>query len=252
MFQDEMENLEIKLKEISEELEPSENKIKEYYAFLKNIYSNEDFRHSYAELSRFSEEVLPDSRDILIANLDLVLSYANNHTNDSTNDKNIIKRIGKLADHLELETIRLSRIEQIKRLGEKVSAEKKEAEELISQNKEKLEKYNTAIDNMNTQMVSVLGIFSAVVIAFFGGMSYFSSVFSVLKEAPVYTVLMIGSFLGIVVINTIYFLLRYILIIIHKEKIIGKAHTQKYINIFLTIVCIASVVMWILDFRPEK
>lgn len=226
-----------------------------FYKSFREIYSNEEFRHSYAVLSHFAEEkITPDSRDGLVTNLDLILSYADEHY-DSQIDKRSIKGIGKLADHLELENLRLSRIEQIKIIGEKVSLEKSQAEILIKDNTEKIQSQQEEIKNMNTQMVSVLGIFSAVVLAFFGGLSYFTSAFSNLNNIPLSKALMLASILGLVICDTIYMLLNFILSIIRQDKLIQKRawgdFSIKFVNIALILIFIASAIMWIAKFDPE-
>ena len=237
------------LKTLSEKYDPDESILSLTYKELKDVYSDEDFRHSYAVLSVFSEKLTPDSREELVANIDCILLYADK--NFKASDKNIIKRIGKLADHLELENIRLSRIEQIKLIAQNVTLEKKSIEVLINDNKRQIIKQQKSIDNINVQTISVLGIFSAIVIAFFGGMSYFSSVFSNINESPIYVSLAIASILGIVIINTIYLLLKYMLVIIQKERLLYGGRVYVVINVLLVITLIMSIIMWMFDFRPE-
>lgn len=101
---------------------------------------------------------------------------------------------------------------------------------------------------MNTQMVSVLGIFAAVVVAFFGGMSYFTSAFSNINEAPLYKTLIITSILGMVICDSIYMLLNFIFIILRQDKIHrGKVFGNwviKLVNIVLVIMLIIGIVVW--------
>lgn len=237
---------------LSEIYEMNDDQIVCFYESFKNIYSNNDFRHSYAELSHFAEEqITPDSREELVSHLDLILGYADENFCE---DREIIKKIGKLADHLELENLRLARIEQIKIISDKVSTEKTQAEILIKDNVSQIQKQQEEIKNMNTQMVSVLGIFSAVVLAFSGGMSYFSSTFSNLHNMPLYKTLLMGSIMGLVLFNTVYILLKFIISINQFEHIkLGKSSSKTvfFINIILIIALIASVIMWFTDFCPS-
>lgn len=166
MSEDLMPNLLNLLKELANpkfvELDDSEKD--RFYKELKLIYSNKEFRHSYAELSEFSEKNLtPDSRDILVNNLDLILDYANDLQDK---DEFVLNRIAKLADHLQLEALRLARIESIKRIGTRAEDNRKKAEELSISNlkelkemKDSLVKAETQLKDINSQLVAVLGIF---------------------------------------------------------------------------------------------
>uniref|UniRef100_UPI00307C176B hypothetical protein n=1 Tax=Huintestinicola sp. TaxID=2981661 RepID=UPI00307C176B len=63
---------------------------------IVNLYNDDEFRHSYAELSRFFEELGADERIDLLEKLDHILTVIDlKFTNDIT------KKIGKLTDHLE-------------------------------------------------------------------------------------------------------------------------------------------------------
>lgn len=243
------------LQELSSKFELSTTERDYFYSEFRKIYSNVEFRHSYAELSHFAEEkITPDSREELVAKLDLLLAYAdeNFHEND---DKRTIKGVGKLADHLELETLRLARIEQIKIISDKVSLEKLQTEVLIRDNVEKIQNQQDDIKNMNTQMVSVLGIFSAVVLAFFGGMSYFTSVFSNLNNIPLHKLLIIASILGLVICDSIYTLLNFIFLIIRQDKMRQNKVLMNFpilaVNITLIIILFLGIMMWISNFDSE-
>lgn len=122
MAKDNTDDLLDVLQDLSNNYELTDESSEEFYIKLKNIYSNEDFRHSYAKLSRFAEkEITPDAREQLVHNLDSILRYADEFVgNGRGTDSDVIKKIKKLEDHLELESIRLSRMEQIKIIGEKV------------------------------------------------------------------------------------------------------------------------------------
>ena len=234
--------------------EQDKSKEYNYYIKLKEIYANDDFRHSYAELSKFSEkELTPDGRVGLVANLDKILSFADDLV---PKDDKIIKRIGKLADHLELESIRLDRIEQIKTIGNNVKLERMQIQTTLRDNSKNAKRLKHDIKSMNAQMVSVLGIFSAVIIAFFGGLSYFTSVFANANEMPIYKALMLVSLLGLVIFNTVLVLLRFILLIVRDDTIKNKklfgGTTVKTLNGILITLLITSIIMWIIGFNPDS
>ena len=91
---------------------------------LVDIYSNSDFRHSYASISSFLEGCMPDQRDALIKKLVAIHEYVID-TMPSTCDKEcVIKSLTKLRDHVELESIRINRMKHISHIGEKIAKEK--------------------------------------------------------------------------------------------------------------------------------
>lgn len=66
------------------------------------------------------------------------------------------------------------------------------------------------IENMNGQVISVLGIFTAISFILFGGISSASSILEMLKKPSIGQLLIFGSIWGIIIFNVIYFLLYYV------------------------------------------
>lgn len=220
-----------------------------FFQDLRQIYSDDNFRHSYAELSSFSEHDLnPESRDVIINNLDSILSYADeNHKSDKDYDK-IIKRIGKLADHLELESMRLNRFEAIKHLSSRTENQKKELENSIKKYKNDysntinaLNEAKKQLKDINTQLISVLGIFSAVVIAFFGGLSYFTSVLSNLHNMKGYLPIVVISITGFVLFNTIICMFHFLCKMQEKKSIV-----KNWLVIFVNVMLIAIILLFMI------
>jgi hypothetical protein len=258
MNEDLMQSLMTLLKELADPIfvELDDYTKEKFYQKLNSIYSNKDFRHSYAELSEFSENYLtPDSRDILVNNLDLILFFANdNYQQNSV----VLKGIAKLADHLQLEALRLARIESIKRIGIRAEDNRKEAEKLYAENLKELNEMGISLSraekelkDINSQLVSVLGIFSAVVIAFFGGLSYLTSVFSNLHQLsgmkPIVALLIIGLVLFDVLVCLFIFI----------EKMVNKENAPKIglitiINVIMVLLIAVSTILWFSGFNPDK
>ena len=146
---------------------------------IVNLYNDDEFRHSYAELSRFFEELGADERIDLLEKLDHILTVIDlKFTNDIT------KKIGKLTDHLELESIRLGRIERIDILYK-----------------------DAVVNNANAQTISILGIFAGIVVAFsFLGSIAIESIQDVC-DLHLYKLLLYLDFLGLIIFDTIFLLM---------------------------------------------
>ena len=91
--------------------------------------------------------------------------------------------------------------------------------------KKKCQKLKKRIDDItsqiNTQIVTVLGIFAAIVVVFFGGTSAYKSVFETLKITNLVEIIFIISAIGFILFNIIFMLLYTI------SKIIGKPISSK-------------------------
>lgn len=241
-----------------------------FYKILYDVYKDKEFRHSYSEITKIVidlyESTQSDALETLITNLKTVYMYCY----DSSDDEEFVGRVYKLYDHVNLEAIRCRSYTKnqdisedlCKRLTEAdvhLSAALKEAEVVnnletltkkIEEQKNVVNESRKEIKDLQGQVIAVLGIFSAVVITFFGGFSYFTSVFNNIAKVEVWNSLLVASILGLVIFNTITILLLIIAILVgHPIKIIGRKNnkqqddTYNWIGI-LYIVCNAILVIF--------
>lgn len=218
---------------------------------FRDVYITGKLRHSYAELSKYCEKLCPDERVILIEKLDTVLntlSTDNNFQIPSDEVEQLKKQIGKLADHLELESLRITRLESIKNLENKISQNYKDTQKLANESKAKMKSLNDEISNINTQIVSVIGIFTGIVITIFGSMSLFSSVFSNLDTVSGFKLTLISLIIGFLTFNTIAFMFVAISHLVGKPLILVKksSPTSDYIKSIFWFVNIVSTVFIII------
>ncbi len=230
-----------------------DNSLKCYANQLNKIYSDENFRHSYAEISIFLEQkTYPDQRDSLVEHIDKLLIYLC----DKDYSINVIKKVGKLADHIQLESVRLSRIENIKFIGEQIKSKNVVEQEKLKENVKKAKELKTDLKNINTQLVSVLGIFTGIVISIFGGMSFFSSVFNNINDVGKYRLVFITTLVGFTLFNLIAFMFSALFSLTGKSFSLfpkssrfyssKKLHSIIYIttNIIFITIMIAVFISW--------
>ncbi len=209
------------LSDISKALCPDSSTVDDFYNQLKNIYSDVDFRHSYATISDFLvKQIPPDAREELEHNMNLILECAqNSHSSDSE----IIKKIIKLKDHIELEILRILRIEQINVIGGRAIAESKRAEDLINDNNLRIEKQRNEIKSLKEKLknqaqksaessITILGIFVGIVMVFFGGFTILENAIEGMQKASSYrlyfTMLLFGAIMYNVVILLFFLISR--------------------------------------------
>ena len=75
----------------------------------------------------------------------------------------------------------------------------------------KQKKLRSKLDKAQQETITILGIFSAVVLAFMGGMSFSSSVLESMYLSNVYKVSFICLLIGLVLVNLIYVLFTFIM-----------------------------------------
>ncbi|HHQ4319202.1 hypothetical protein QTH27_03945 [Clostridium perfringens] len=190
---------------------------------IKFYFVNE--RHRYSELSKYiNKKVINDKSCLLymLMNLDMILDYIDNNEqyidnkindvlNCSGSDKftyeNLKLNIKKLQDHIELEEARLnSTLEREQAISKRMINELNEGIMAAKQNLE--EKTSQLEARMNSSFISILGIFAAVLLAFFGGLSLLNTVFSFLgQNISTYKIIFVSCLTGIIIFNIIFILL---------------------------------------------
>lgn len=215
-----------------------ENKIQEgYFSKLESIYYNtgkENFRHYYSDifacLTLIDGDTSIGSLDILAQNMQTIKDEYVPKNNDSNGELiDINKEIAKLYDHTNLD---IGRINYTKRMtGEALSELSKtkimvddleknflESKEVIRKNNEKWNAESEMLKaeirenqkKMQSEYVTILGIFASIVLAFTGGMTFSSSVLENLDKASIYRIILVISFLGFIVFNILWMLIHFL------------------------------------------
>lgn len=150
------------------ELDPS--KIAEFSKELCDIYSLEGFRHSYSEISIAVEMLAADQRDVLCENLRLlqegIETELGNQTKSVEEQNQIRQKIAKLYDHIDLESIRLARIDRVEFIGREASTALTAADGKLKETEDKANELSERVSDYHAQSISILGIFSGLVITF--------------------------------------------------------------------------------------
>ena len=205
------------------------------------------FRHRYSEISRILYDLsddAPDAAEMIGGTLACVIP--------DIEDDEIRKAVQKLADHIDLEGLRIGQMQNVlghdKLLGEtyeqakktmdgivyledhykklsddltKNKADQDKLAERISKEQEKVEKVESEIREHNAQTVAVLSIFAGVVFAFTGGFSMLGNVFSSVanlnkSQAMVFMASMI--LMGMMLVDIIYMMMRFVQRFVIREK----------------------------------
>lgn len=273
------DRLEKQLYKLSEKL-LNEEEVSGVTSIFKEIYSA-DFRHNYSDffplILNMNKEDTKYNLDYLSSNLETLRSYVEDCKDIDDNElSNIHKKFAKLCDHLNLEISRVlyysnkekamlmmdQKIENVSLNVEKSTAKLEEAIATAKAVQNKAE-------SIQTELISVLSIFAAIVIAFSGSLTFIGSAVTAASNTFILKLVFILLVCAICLFNSIVVMLYLIGKIIGKELFLGckadccSCTLQKhrcssikkirmripyvfYFNIFVILFLIADFVMWII------
>lgn len=174
---------------------------------LEIVYKDNKYRHSYFEISCFLEnELLLDQRDELNETMLKILDESERRLKQNQIKQELQKKILKLSDHISLETLRLSRMDKIKYIGDQTSEKIAKNNELIGEYKKKVKNFEKKINNANAHAITILGIFSGLVIGFATGSDLLIAAISDINS-PIYKIALIILIVGFVLFNVVFLLM---------------------------------------------
>lgn len=252
----------------------------EVYRKLENLYylpkGEENYRHLYSDIFAALITIQRDSTkgniDILVQNLDLVWKgYQAQNIYQDGQLIDISESIRKLYDHVSLDVARLRYSDshrEITDLGIQVSGLYTELEKAQKEQKalqDKADNLEGKLADTQKEYISILGIFSAVVLAFMSGSMFSSSVLESIASTNIYRTIFIVDFLAFTVISLVYLLVAFILKI-HKMPqteqspvrckwfaVFRSAREKRFFPIRAVycvcfVVAVLDVLAWMVDF----
>jgi hypothetical protein len=175
-----------------------------------SLYEDGKFRHSYSAFLPFIAEINASnntySLDYLSENLQVLSTYVSENQDILGNTQ---QSLFKLCDHLNLEIARITTYSNDSKIQDTEAKFKVMTQKLAEASKETQDASERA-KTLQTEVVSVLSIFSAIVIAFFGGMNFISSAISSIEKVHIFKSILICLTCGIVMLNIIFLLLYFV------------------------------------------
>lgn len=214
----------------------SKNDIKQRINLLLEEVYNGEYRHSYAMIAGILVEIKISSNDktevftCLSENLQVVKEIVDENLEY---DSRLVK-INKLYDHITLEITRFNYLDQVVGKQSDLINKVMDQRRLFDETTEKLNKDLKDVESLKPEIISIIGIFSAITLAFIGGMTFTSSTLTSINEASAYKVIFISSICGIVIFNTIFCLIYIISKMINKNIF---SRCSKSNNDCLTGIC---------------
>ena len=206
---------------------------------LKKIYAN-DYRHSYSDIFYKVQSIISKNSDtevleILGENLNELgkrLSELLSQNIDDANLKNASVSYKKFSDHIKLEIgrynfiksqfsaeigltdsnskstdIKRAEIDEINQKINEVSTAVNNIRPITTEAKKQLDKIDDKLENNKISSITTLTIFSAVVLAFSGGITFEAGIFKGMAETSAYRLVFTIALTGFILFNTIFALL---------------------------------------------
>ena len=109
-----------------------------------------------------------------------------------------------------MECVRLNRMSQVKRYADEAKRIQGEALKLNKSTRTTSKRLDERVNGFHEQSITILGIFSAVVVGFMSGLSMFTSGFNKLTEVSLYIVSFYSVLVGIILFDILFMLIFFI------------------------------------------
>ena len=233
-----------------------EGEIEKYKQLLKAIYSSENFRHKYSQITSYLLTIKKENKDETFGFISHNISKIYNEINE---DDTIKQQVLKLSDHINLEILRIKDINTFKK-------EFQEAEKNLEQTKTKIKnmeceaketikeisKLNDEVKSSRREYITILGVFASIILAFVAGLSFSNAVLSNIDKASIYRLSFIVCLIGFFITNILHYLYKFIKDI-HFNNYSNKSKGEKskfydsYIckfNAFIAIIILCIFIVW--------
>lgn len=210
-------------------------KIEDFLLKLKEA----DFPGGVLQYSRISEKMFDKKYSIeVVENVSekILIATKKNFDHILEKDATLKNRFYKLIDHIQLASFQISEIAQrsiekqdelMKELSEsraELKKHKEEFEENINDTKQNLNRdlkktktdMEKELSKIYVQFVTILGIFTAIVVSVFGGLSIVSGIFNKINETSMWKIILTGSMVSIFVLCLLFLLTRWISTLVNK------------------------------------
>lgn len=213
-----------------------DNKTNTWIQILNRIYAN-GYRHTYSDIFLKIQTIISDDNsetlEILGENLnvlkDLIISQLEENPDDA-NLKNTYNGFKKFSDHIFLEIGRFnflqthfikeskpespnppcdnsSEIQELKKDINQLSKAIDQIRPITTQAQKGLDSLDSKLESNKISSITTLTIFSAVVLAFSGGITFEAGIFKGLENSSIYRLVFTIALTGFILFNTIFALL---------------------------------------------
>lgn len=162
--------------------------------------------------------------------------------------KNAVERLKEAVERLkeaEKETD-LSRreLEDAKRNLQTTDTDLQKSKQQLTEAKKSLDEATKKIDNSQKEYIAILGIFSAVVLTFIGGMAFSTSVLENIHKSSAYRLTFTVALIGLVLYNVFYLLFFCIQNLLERKVEEHQTNMLRNGNILFVMILLITVLFW--------
>lgn len=249
---------------------------------LKALYAG-GFRHNYSQFFPLIVEFSKDDNEYNLDYLSNNLQAARNlveqdFVSGEKEFSGLHKPLQKLSDHLNLEIGRYSyysiseqQVKDLERRNQTLQSELKKTTEELQEATRQLDEAGKKISFVQTELISVLSIFAAIVLTFSGSMSLLGNVFTGIQNTRFFKVTFFVLLCGFILCNTI-FLMMYLVGKITGRNIYANCKSKDctcgqdgapscsgitrvrkrlpyvfWLNLIIVLMMVADVIVWYFD-----
>lgn len=210
---------------------------------LKKIYDC-NYRHKYSFITTLilRNYETKDKLNKICQNLRDTLNYIK----DNKSNENLEKSAEKLYDHLNLELVRLNHINTVFSTINEMQEKSKDIEKDMQEIKQELK-------SIIKHHITILGIFSSIILAFVAGLTFTNSVLSNIDKASIYRLCFIVCLIALFITNILHYLYQFIREIVGVENKENNSYLwweltkfsfiKKFNLGFILIICITGL-LW--------
>lgn len=184
----------------------------------------------YEVITNYVKSINNEKRITIKNNIDLFFE---------DNKEEINEHIARIMNYVLLEIPRADEIERFGYSSEQAEENLRELRNKIRDVEIKRKNHEKKIEKMQSDFISILSIFSAVIIAFFGGLNIVSSALANMHTVTKYRLMLTLFIIGFIMFNVIYMLLNEVYKITNRSWIKGikkcsKCEDKKHIKCLVT------------------
>ena len=238
---------------------------------FKTLYTD-GFRHNYYDFFPLIVEIAKDDNgynlDYLSENIEASRAMVErDYIGGEKEFRGLYKPLSKLSDHINLEIGRYSyysineqRVKDLEKRNQTLQTDLRTATD-------ELKKAQKTASSMQTELIAVLSIFAAIVLAFSGSISFLGNALGAMKDVCLFKVAFFVLLCGFIIFNLI-FLMMYIVGKITRRNIYARCKSENctcengapacngltrirkrlpyvfWMNTVLLALCIADVILW--------
>ncbi|BBN99180.1 hypothetical protein [Sporolactobacillus terrae] len=191
----------------------SDEQLNSSYLHLVSFY-NDGGRHNYSEISNLVFNIPDEDSEILAHNAEKLLKICN----EDEEHKVFGDRFGKFLDHINLaiqqrdfikKNVGMS-IQNNDRIARRVALSDRKFNLFVRGVEERLKKIvseaNENKSKIYSEFIAIMGIFSAIILAAFGGLQILQNIFNNIQNIGIEKLLIFSSLSSIAVINLLFLL----------------------------------------------